>query len=46
MPAPGLQKKMRRRSFTTTLRYISLANKMHKAAEQVYVPGFLRREVN
>ncbi len=41
MPAPVLQKKMRHRSFTTTQRYIELANKMKKSADQVYVPEFL-----
>ena len=41
MPAPVLQKKMRHRSFTTTLRYIQLADKMKKTSEVVYVPEFL-----
>ncbi len=42
MPAAVLQRKMRHRSFTTTLRYISLADKMKKSAEQVFVPEFLK----
>jgi hypothetical protein len=37
-----LQKKMRHMSFTTTLRYIELADKMKKTTEAVYVPDFLR----
>lgn len=42
LPAAVLQKKMRHKSFTTTLRYIGLADKMKKSADQVYVPEFLK----
>ena len=43
MPAAVLQRKMRHKSFQTTLRYLQLADKMKKATEQVYVPEFLRK---
>jgi len=43
MSAPMLQKKMRHKSFQTTLGYIKLADKMKKSAEQVYVPDFLQK---
>jgi len=41
LPAPVLQRKMRHKSFTTTLRYIALSDKLKKASEKVYVPDFL-----
>jgi len=43
MPSAVLQKKMRHRSFTTTLRYIGLADEMKQSAANVYVPEFLQR---
>jgi integrase len=41
LPAPVLQRKMRHKSFTTTLRYIALADRMKKSAETINVPAFL-----
>ena len=42
MPLPVLQKKMRHRDVQTMMRYVEMARKMKRAAEQVYVPGFLQ----
>jgi integrase len=46
MPAPVLQRKMRHRSFQTTLGYISLADKMKAATDAVYVPEFLKTKAS
>jgi len=44
LPLPVLQKKMRHRSFETTMRYVEMASKMKRATEKLYVPGFLARQ--
>lgn len=41
MPLPVLQKKMRHRDIQTTMTYVAMANKMKRASEVVFVPGFL-----
>jgi len=38
LPLPVLQKKMRHRDIQTTMRYVEMASKMKKTAENVYVP--------
>ena len=42
MGLPVLQRKMRHRSAATTQRYIELREKVNAAADDVFVPGFLR----
>ncbi len=44
LPTPVLQKKMRHKSITTTLRYISTAQKMKDAAADVFIPKIARPE--
>lgn len=39
LPLPVLQKKMRHRDISTTMKYVALANKMKKATDVVYVPN-------
>jgi integrase len=46
MPAAVLQKKMRHRSFTTTLRYIGLSDKMKKATETIFIPPAVSAKAN
>ncbi len=41
---PPSKKKMRHKSFSTTLRYIGLADKMKVATEAVHVPTFLQKK--
>ena len=44
MPLPMLQKKMRHKDISTTMRYVEMASKMKRATDSVYVPDFLRKE--
>lgn len=46
MPLPVLQKKMRHKHISTTMRYVKLASKLKKAAEKVFVPDFLNKETD
>lgn len=41
MPLPTLQKKMRHRDISTTMRYVETGRKMKKATDAVFVPDFL-----
>jgi len=43
LPLPVLQKKMRHRDISTTMRYVEMASKMKKATEAVYVPNVTRK---
>ena len=45
MPSAVLQKRMRHRSFTTTLGYINLGKQVEAAADRVKVPPVLRKPV-
>jgi len=38
LPLPVLQKKMRHRDISTTMRYVEIANKMKRFSSEVYVP--------
>lgn len=38
LPLPVLQKKMRHKDIQTTMRYVAMANKMKRGAEEVFVP--------
>jgi hypothetical protein len=42
MSALELQRKMHHNSYSTTIRYIGLADKMKRATDHVYVPEFLK----
>lgn len=43
LPLPTLQKKMRHRDIQTTMRYVSMAEKMKAATDAVYVPVVLSK---
>jgi integrase len=45
LPTPVLQKKMRHKSITTTLRYISTAQKMKDAVANIHIPNLPKREI-
>jgi len=45
-PLLVLKEKMRHKDIQTTMRYVQMAEKMKKATDEVFVPGFLTREAN
>jgi integrase len=46
LPLPVLQKKMRHKDISTTMRYVEMASKMRRATEQIYVPDMPMRKVD
>jgi integrase len=45
LDGPTLQRKMRHKSFTTTLGYINLANRMQESAADVFIPDVGAKKV-
>lgn len=43
LPLPALKDNRLHKGIKTTMRYVEIARKMTKGAEDVYVPAFLRR---